>query len=309
VGVRANGAALPSRRVPRIGLLVPPGTSAERLEWLQEGLREHGYLEGESILVERRFGETSSQLPGLAAELVGLNVDIIVAFGPSIPPAISATKTIPIVMLNTLDPVGAGYVVSLARPGGNVTGLSFLGNQLSAKRLQLLKEVVPNASRLAVMWAADGPSLTAAWEQTRQAADALGVPLRRFQVGEQPDFSGVFETMAQERIGGLIVLPDNFMTAHLSQIVALATRDRLPAIYPSREWATAGGLMAFGPSFRERYQRAAYYVDRILKGARPADLPVEQPTTFEFIVNVKTARTLGLTIPQSALQQVTELIQ
>jgi putative ABC transport system substrate-binding protein len=300
-------------KVPRIGFLTTPSPTAAAyyLEAFREGLRELGYVEGKTIAIEYRFAEgRSERLPALAAELVRLKVDVIVTGGPPAPEeAKQATSTIPIVFAVAGDPVGEGLVASLARPGGNVTGLASIAAEVVGKQLELLKEVVPKISRVAVLL---NPSHSAHPLMSRQAegpARALGMQLHILQAGSPAEIDAAFAAMRSRGVGGVLVLRGSLFLAQRTQIAALAAKSRLPAVYGTREEAEAGGLMAYGASLLLLYRRAATYVDRILKGAKPADLPVEQPTKFELIINLKTAKALGLTIPQSLLGRADEVIE
>ena len=271
------------------------------------GLRELGYVEGRNIVIEWRWAEEQiERLPELAAELVQLRVDVIVAGDPqAILPAKQATSTIPIVMSVSADPVGSGLVASLARPGGNVTGLSNVAPQLARKRLELLKEVVPGVSRVAVL----GRPGQAGGEPLAVATQALGGQMQALVVQSPDDIKDAFEAAVRERADVLIVLASQIVLRHSRLIVDLAAESRLPTMYPRKEYVQDGGLMYYGPSIPELHRRAAYYVDRILKGAKPADLPVEQPTLFELFVNLKAAQDLGLTIPPSLLARADEVVQ
>jgi putative tryptophan/tyrosine transport system substrate-binding protein len=299
-------------KVPRIGFLSPfSPTDGLRLEPFRQGLRELGYVEGQTIAIEYRFADgRPERLPALAAELVRLKVDILVAAGPPASEAAKqATSTIPIVFALTADPVAEGLVGSLARPGGNITGLASLAPEVVGKQLELLKEVAPKVSRLAVL---QNPSNHGHLSQLRQAEGAtraLGVQLHIVQAGSPAEIEAAFAAMRSQRVGGVLVLRDPLFLAQRTQITALAAKSRLPAVYGVRELAEAGGLMAYGANNSQMYRRAATYVDKILKGAKPADLPVEQPTKFELIINLKTAKALGLTVPPSLLQRADEVIQ
>ena len=290
---------------PRIGFLSPRSRTdlALSLEAFQQGLRELGYVEGQNIAIEYRFGDDRlERLPALAAELVRLKVDLIVAAEtPAIRPAREATRTLPIVFPVAGDPVAIGTVDSLARPEGNVTGLSILAPDLGGKRLQLLKEVVPGLSRLAVLWAPENPYAALVLRETEVAAQALGVQLHTLRVQDAAEFEQAFSEMVRERADALSVMPDSMFYANRQTLVALAAKHRLPVMSPWREYVEAGGLMGYGPSIPGMYRRAATYVDKILKGAKPADLPVEQPTKFELVINLKTAQALGITMPPSLL--------
>jgi putative ABC transport system substrate-binding protein len=298
-------------QVYRIGFLGTDPPLAPLWEALLDGLREHGYREGQNLVFERRFSEGHAErFPELAAELVRLRVDcLLVATTPATLAAKHATQTIPIVMLAALDPVGAGLVASLARPGGNVTGLSSLSPELSRKRLELLQEVVPGITRVAVLWNAANPANAAVWHETQAAAGALGLQLLSQEVRGPQDFAGAFARMAQARPEALLVLADALLGMHRPQIVAFATQQHLPGVFAGRPSVVDGGLMYYGPSLPYRFRRAAYYVDRILQGTKPADLPVEQPMKFELVINLKTAQALGLTIPPHILFQADEVIK
>jgi putative tryptophan/tyrosine transport system substrate-binding protein len=303
--------AQPVGQVYRIGFLSTDPPLAHLWEALLDGLRERGYREGQNLVFERRFSEGHAELfPELAAELVRLRVDCIIV--PTTPAALAAkhaTQTIPIVMTTAINPVGAGLVASLARPGGNLTGLSGLGAALNEKRLELLQEVVPGLTRVAVLWNAANPANATAWHETQAAAHALGLRLHSQEVRGPQDFEGAFARMAQARPEALLVLSDALIGMHRSQIVAFATQQHLPGMFAGRPSVVDGGLMYYGPNPSNNYRRAAYYVDRILKGAKPADLPVEQPMKFELVINLKTAQALGLTIPPSVLFQADEVIR
>jgi ABC-type uncharacterized transport system substrate-binding protein len=298
-------------QVYRIGFLSTDPPLAHLWEALLDGLRERGYREGQNLVFERRFSEGHAErFPELAAELVRLRVNcIIVTTTPAALAAKHATQTIPIVMTAAIDPVGAGLVVSLARPGGNITGLSAVGPELSEKRLELLKEVVPGITRVAVLWNAANPANAAVWHETQAAARALSLRLHSQEVGGPQDLEGAFALTAQARPDALLVVGDALLAMHRPQIVEFATQQHLPSVLTGREWVVAGGLMSYGSSQRDRFRRAADYVDRILKGSKPADLPVEQPMKFELVINLKTAKALGLTIPPHILFRADEVIK
>jgi putative ABC transport system substrate-binding protein len=304
----------PPTRVPRIGFLAGGRGDGDVLsrEAFVEGLRELGYVEGQSIAIEYRFvAAQADQMDALAVELVTLPVDLLVVVGARPTQAAArATSTIPIVIAFTSDdPVAAGLVASLARPGGNTTGLSAMSPHLSAKRLELIRDVVGGGAPIAVLWNAANPASQARFEETQEAAHVLGVRLQSLAIREPSDLDPAFEAAVRERTAALITLRDSLTLAHQAQLVEWAARQRLPAMYEDRAWTGAGGLMAYGANVPHMYRRAAYYVDRILRGTKPADLPVEQPTTFDFVINLKTAQALGLTIPPHVLLQATELIQ
>jgi putative ABC transport system substrate-binding protein len=307
--------AQPAAKVYRIGLLgsLPPTAPGASRIWEEffQGLRELGYVEGQNILIEGRFyGDRTERLPALAAELVRLKVDVIVAQGPPAPEAAQrATSTIPIVMTVHQDPVGSGLVASLARPGRNVTGLSVLTTELVGKRLQLLKEAVPGISRVAVLLDPTHPTAALQLRETEVAARSLKVQLHVLEARAPSDFASAFSAMTKDRAGGLIFVGGLMFFIERTRIVELAAQNRLPAMYGAKEYAEAGGLMAYGPNLRESFRRAATYVDKILKGAKPADLPVEQATKFELVINLKAAKAVGLTIPQSVLLRADEVIQ
>ena len=306
--------AQPLANVPRIGWLggTSPAVNPAVLEAFRHGLREHGWIEGQNIVIEYRWAEGRfERLPDLAAELVRLPVDIIVpvASDPAIRAAQHATSTIPIVMAVSSDPVGTGFVASLARPGGNITGVSGLVPEVAGKRLQLLKEVVPQAARVAVLWNATHSGKGLEWHETQVAAHVLGVTLQSVEVRGPDDFDPAFAALTTERPDALITLAEPLTIMHRRQIADFAITNRLPMISQLKEFAEAGGLMTYGTSLPGLFQRAAYYVDKILKGAKPADLPVEQPMQFELVINLKTAKALGITIPPTLLFQADEVIR
>jgi putative ABC transport system substrate-binding protein len=302
-------------KVPRIGFLGgrTPSDTSPLLDAFRQGLRELGWVEGQNIVIDYRYAEGRfDRLPELAAELVRLKVDIIVAAGgtPTAAAAKNATGTIPIVMIAVRDPVGTGLIASLARPGGNVTGLSdSAGLEIFGKQLEQLKEAVPKVRRVAILSNPANLYHPLAIRELNAAARSLGVQLQLLEARGPNEFDGAFAAMAKERVGALLVLPDAMFNLHRTRLADLAARSRLPAAYGWREYVEAGGLMSYGPSLRDLYRRSATFVDKILKGAKPGDLPVEQPTKFELVINLKTAKALGLTIPQSLLQRADELIQ
>jgi len=300
-------------KVPRIGIL-PPGPISERVhlwEAFRQGLRELGYVEGQNIILVFPSGEVKPErLPHLAAELVSLKVDVIVAAAiVAVQTAKEATKTIPIVMPVASDAVETGLVASLARPGGNITGLTLISSQLSGKRLELLKEVVPRLSRLAVLSNPTSAAVPPQMRETEVTARALGVQLQPLEVRGPDDFERVFQAATKERAGALITLDDALLFTQRTRIVKLAAKSRLPAIYGFREFVDAGGLMSYAANTSDMYRRAAAFVDKILKGAKPADLPVEQPTKFEFVINLKAAKQIGLTIPPNVLTRGDKVIK
>jgi ABC-type uncharacterized transport system substrate-binding protein len=294
--------------IPRIGLLA---TDATPWEPLRIGLRDLGYVEGKSIALEERNSEgRNERLTDLAAELVRLNVNIIVTSGtPATLAAKQATTTIPIVINSVGDPVRSGVVSSLAHPGGNVTGLTVLGPGLAAKRLELLKEAVPNMSRVAFLWNPANPDQKYSFNEVQAGARALGVTLQSVEARSREELEQAFVVMKQSRASALLTTADGVHQRYIGRIVAFTSEIRLPAMYQRREGVDRGGLMSYGASLPDLGRRAASYVDKILKGAKPADLPIEQPTKFELVINLKTAKALGLTIPQSLLVRADEIIQ
>jgi putative ABC transport system substrate-binding protein len=303
-------------KVARIGFLssTPRAPSPHLREAFRQGMRDLGYVEGQNIVIEDRdAGGNLQRLRDLAAELARLNVAVIVtADTPAAQAAKQATTTIPIVMAASADPVGTGLVASLARPGGNVTGVSFLGPELVGKRLELLREVFPQASRVAVLWQPGSHgqgTLRTMLDEMEVAVRALGVQRLVLEAPSPGDIGTAFSTMAREHADALAVLPSAMFLAERRHIVDLAAKGRLPAMYYTREYVDAGGLMSYGASVADTWRRAATYVDKILKGAKPGDLPVEQPTKFELVINMKTAKALGLTFPRSVLNLADEAIQ
>jgi len=302
-------------KVARIGYLTPSlGDDPHLLEAFRQGLRDLGYVEGRNLVIEYREAEGKpNRLPALAAELVALKVDVIVApITSAARAAKQATETIPIVFAASADPVTDGFVTSLARPGGNITGLSLVAPELVGKRLELLKQAVPGVSRVAVLrlpGALGERTDKYMLEEAETAARALGVRLQLVDVRGPADFDRAFSDMTEARAGALTVLPNNMFLRERRRLVDLAAKNRLPAVYSGRAVVDSGGLMSYGPNIADNYRRAATYVDKILKGAKPADLPVEQPDKFQLIINLKTAKDLGLTIPQSVLARADEVIQ
>jgi putative tryptophan/tyrosine transport system substrate-binding protein len=308
-------AAQQAAKIARIGFLATNlATGPHTREAFLQGLRDLGYVEGRNVVIEYRDAEGKfERLPALAAELVALKVDVIVAGNtPAALAAKQATRTLPIVFATAGDPVTSGLVTSLARPGGNVTGLSLLFPELVGKCLEHLKQAVPGVSRVAALWQPGGSGERTEKEMLKGAevaARALGVRVQFVEARGPADFDRAFSDMTKARAGALTVLPSPMFNSERRRLVDLAAKNRLPAVYPLREYVDAGGLMAYGANLADLYRRTATYVDKILKGAKTADLPVEQPTKFELVINLKTAKALGLTIPQSLLARADEVIQ
>jgi putative ABC transport system substrate-binding protein len=302
--------AQPAGKVPRIGALVVAAPGFAPIEGFRQGLRELGYVEGRNIVVEYRYAQGNANgYRDLVAEMVRLEPDIIVVWGTELAQAVhQATRTIPIVLALGDRPIEMGLVAGLARPGGNVTGLTTLSYELSAKRLELLKEVLPKLSRVAVLYAPD-PRVEPTLKELAVAARALGVHLQPLEARGLQDFDRAFAAMARDRSDALLLLPTALSPAHGVRVADLALRHRLPAIVQGRDVVAAGALMSYGANWTTIAHRAATFVDKILKGAKPADLPVEQPTKFELLINVKTARALGLTIPQQVLLRADQIME
>jgi putative ABC transport system substrate-binding protein len=304
-----------ARKVWRIGLLDYASPDPARLAWwraLQDRLRELGYVDGQNVVFQPRWGNGQvSRLQGLVTELVAAKVDIIVTAGnPASLAAKQVTSSIPIVTANGPDPVELGLAASLARPGGNVTGMTSISSELSAKRLGLLRELMPQVSRVAALWDRTARGSALAVRDTEVAARSLGVALQSVAVRPDPrDYDAAFVAMKRDGAGAVIVVPSSAFFAGYQRITNLAITHRLPSAGGSKEYAEAGGLISYGADYPDLFRRAAVFVDKILKGANPADLPVEQPTNFELIINLKTAKALGLTIPSSLLQRADEIIQ
>jgi putative tryptophan/tyrosine transport system substrate-binding protein len=301
-------------KVRRIGFLAVGSREGRAflIEGFLKGLREHGYVEGKNIVIEYRFSEDrNDRLPALAAELVNLKVELIVASGtPASFAARDATSTIPIVMGGlSANPVETGLIASLSHPGGNITGMSMMSSQLSSKRLELLKEIVPGLATVAVFWNPPNPAYGPVLKELEAAAPTLGLKLQRLEVRVPEDFEGAFKSASRQRAGALMAPGDPLTANHRKVVADLALKYRMPATMDIKEFAEAGGLLSLGVDLVDSYRRAGTHVDKILKGANPADLPMEQPTKFDLVVNLKTARALGLTIPQSVLLQATQVIQ
>ncbi|HEY3067878.1 MAG TPA: ABC transporter substrate-binding protein [Methylomirabilota bacterium] len=304
-----------TRRIARIGFLSPSSPSDPRtrtfVEAFREGLRDLGWVEGENVTIEYRWAqERTERLLDLARELVRLNVDVVVAAtSPAVQAAKRATVTIPIVMTNAGDAVATGFVARIARPEANITGLSMMGGELIGKQMQILTEVVPNLSRVALLWNPTNSSNAPQLRQAEDAVRALGLRLYPLEVRGPDEIEGAFAAMTKDQPGAMIVLLDSMLVANRARIVELAAKRHLPAIYGLTDFVKAGGLIAYGPNVSDMYRRAAAYVDKILKGSKVADLPVEQPTTFELIVNLGAAKALGLAIPPSISARADQLVQ
>jgi putative tryptophan/tyrosine transport system substrate-binding protein len=301
-------------KIPHVGILLPSAPSTappENLEAFLEGLRDLGYVEGRNIILEYRWAENrEDQYPPLVADLIRLKVDIIFTSStPAVLVAKQATKTIPIVFPVSSDPVSVGIVDSFARPGGNATGLSSMASELWPKRMELLKEAFPKVSRLAMIWNSSNPGMKLRAKETVATAGPLGVTVQDRGVPNLDGLEIVFTTLSKDRPDALLTMVDPFTRFYLKKILEFAAKNRLPAMYEERSFVEAGGLISYGPSIAELYRRSATYVDKILKGAKPADLPIEQPTRFELFINLKTARELGVTIPQSVLYQADKVIK
>jgi putative ABC transport system substrate-binding protein len=302
-------------KMPRIGY-VASGTddlnNPGLVEAFRQGLRDLGYIEGKNILVEHRSQEgKAARGPGLVAELIQLKVDVLVLVtSPTIRAAKKATKTMPIVMVTTADPVATGFVDSLAHPGGNITGVTRITRELNGKRLELLKDVVPTTSRVGVLLQADSTSGGIHLKEYEAVARELKIELQSLGVrGQNPDFEAAFQTAAKGRVSAIITITNSLTSFYRKKIAALAIKNRLPSMYESSPYVEAGGLISYSANEAESFKRAAVYVDKILKGAKPADLPVEQPTKFELVINLKTAKEIGLTIPQSVLYRADRVIK
>jgi putative ABC transport system substrate-binding protein len=300
------------KKAPRIGYLSAASASAmvPRANAFRQGLRELGYVEGKNILIESQYADGKlDRLPALAAELVRLNVDIIVSGGPAATrPAREATSTIPIIMAQDGDPVGNGFVASLAQPGGNITGLSTVAPEMSGKRLELLKEIIPKLSRVAVFGNSSDPGNARVLKETELAAEAFGLKLQYIEVVSLADIETAFRSASKGRADAVLLIPNPILTPHRALVADLAVKSRLPVIYDT-QYVEAGGLMAYGVNVNDLDRRAATYVDKILKGTKPGDIPVEQPIKFEFIVNLNAAKQIGLTIPPNVLARADKVIK
>jgi ABC-type uncharacterized transport system substrate-binding protein len=311
IALCSSAVAQQLKRVPRIGYLAnSPLVYPGRIEAFRQGLRDLGYTEGRNIVIEWRYNQGNpDRIPALAAELVRLKVDVIVTTGAlRTRAAKAATKTIPIIMAQEIDPIGSGFVASLARPGGNVTGLSSLSVEISGKRLELVKEIIPRVSRVAIFGSSTVPGTAQQLREMESAAKSLGVKLNFIDITSPKEIDSVFRGAAKERTEAALVL-QGILNSRRKQIVDLVTESRLPAIYYAPEWVKDGGLMSYSVDFVDLVRRSATYVDKILKGAKPADLPVQQPKKFEFIVNLRAANQIGLTVPPNVLARADRVIK
>jgi putative tryptophan/tyrosine transport system substrate-binding protein len=298
-------------KVPRLGVLqlgAPPNVNVEAFI---QGLRELGYIEGKNILIEYRWAEgKADRLPGLATELVRLKVDAIFTTGtPAIFALKQATKTVPVVFFSTSDPVGTGVVTSLAHPGGNITGITTLASDLWPKRLELLKEIVPKLSRVAMIWNKGNAGMNLEAKATQEVAGPLAIALQDRGVKDPNELDVVFLAMTKDRPDGFLALMDPVLNSYQKQILDFLAQNRLPAVFENKNWVEAGGLISYGANYADAHRRAATLMDNILKGAKPADLPVEQPTKFELVINLKTAKQIGLTIPSNVLARADRVIK
>jgi len=299
-------------KIPRIGFIMADSSGSDpRVDAFRQGLRELGYDEGKNIAVEYRFAEgKEDRLLRLVAELVGLNMEIVVSNGTAVTRALKkATNTIPIVMASDGDPVGNKFVASLAQPGGNITGLTNLLAGLSGKRLEILRDAVPTTSRFGIVWNPENPASVTGFKETQVTAQWLGVQLQSLEVRGSNDFERAFRTASKGQAGALTVVSDSVMFAHRTRILELALKQRLPTMHTQSLWVQDGGMISYGTYFPDLYRRAAIYVEKILKGAKPANLPVEQPTKFEFVINLKTAKQIGLTIPPNVLARADRVLR
>jgi putative ABC transport system substrate-binding protein len=317
IGGAATGWPLVTRAeqpatVARIGYLGlgPASAVSSRVEALQAGLRDLGWIEGKNLLFEFRWADNVDQLPGLAADLVRMKVDVIFATSSTLVEAArQATKTIPIVFATHADPIGSGHVASLPRPGGNITGLSELTTEIDAKALEILKEVVPQSTQIGVLWNPTTPSQVPGLQSVKAAGERLAIALSIVSTATVDDFDVAFASMARENVGGVLIMPAPVTVSFRARLAQLALKRRLPTIFGNKENVVAGGLMSYGVDRNDLTRRAALYIDKILKGVKPADLPVEQPTRFEFVVSLKTARALGVEIPPTLLVRADEVIE
>ena len=300
-----------AERIRRVGVLAGHEKYLPEFDGLREQLRELGYIEGKNLAIDWRYADQGPvELPVLARKLVDLHPDVLVSITTPATAAVKAVAgSIPIVFANVGDPVATGFVASLAHPGGNMTGESLVASELTGKRLELLKEIIPTSSNVAVIWNPTNAGVRLQWPQAQEAAALLGMQLISIEVRTALDIASAFDAAKQQGADGVVVLPDPLTSSHRPAIVEQAAKARMPALYSYREYVDAGGLLAYGPNDRTLFRRVAVYVDKILKGAKPSDLPVEQPTKFELVVNLKTAKTLGITVPTSILLRADEVIE
>src|SRR5215467_2904781 len=298
-------------KIPRIGLLRAGAPPDSFLEIFTQGLRDLGYIDGKNVRMEVRFAEGKiDRIPDLAMELVRLKVDA--AYAQSTPVILAlkqATKTIPIVFFSTSDPIGMGFVASLARPGGNITGVTLMASDLWPKRLEILKEIAPKVSRVAMLWNKSNAGMALEAKATEEVAGPLGLALQDHRIKDANDLDGVFGVITKDRPDGFLALMDPILNANRKRILEFLIRNRLPAIFENKEWVEDGGLISYGPDFPDAVRRAAALLDKILKGTKPADIPVEQPTKFELVINLKTAKEIGLTIPPAVLYRADKVIK
>lgn len=309
-GLPVAAQAQTANKLARIGYIRAEAPPPADLQAFRQGLREHGYVEGKNIVVEYRWADGNEQrLPAIVEELLGLKVDLIVASAPAATRAAKdATRTVPIVMVLVADPEAFGFVATLARPGGNITGFAFLLPELSGKRLQILKQAMPRLSRVAVLWHAANPYKEFDLKEVRAVAEKLSVAVQPLPVRGPDDFVGAFQAAAKSGANGLITLDDPFTITHRAKIAELARQHGLPAVYGVRPFMDVGGLMFYGPNRSEQNRRVAFYIDKILKGAKPAELPVERPTRYELAINLNAARAIGFTVPPSLLLRADQVV-
>ncbi len=300
-----------AEKIYRIGILepVPAAKNAANLEALRKGLRDLGYVEGRNLVIEYRSADgRAERFPELVSELIGLKVDLIVTRGtPAARAAKNATETIPVIMATMGDP--SAIVATFGHPGGNITGVTTFSTELTAKRVEILKELVPNLSRVALLHNMGNPAVPPEWEETQRAARILGLQAELLDVRSQGDLGRAFELAVRHHVDGLVIGADGLIQLHQQPILDLVARNRLPAVYPARDYIIAGGLIAYGVNYPDLYFRFASFVDKIFKGAKPSELPVEQPTRFEMVINLKTAQTLGLTVPESLIARADEVVE
>jgi putative ABC transport system substrate-binding protein len=308
----ASAAAQPLGKPSRIAVIMADAAGPDaRIEAFRDGLRDLGYVEGKNLTLDLRFVDGKEErLQKIATELVNANVDVIITNGTAVTRVVkNATKTTPVVMASDGDPVGNKFVTSLAQPGGNITGLTNLLAGISGKRLEILKDALAGASRFGILWNPDNPASRTGLKETQAAAQSLSVQLQMLEVREPGDYPGAFEAADKARVGGVSVVSDSVMFAHRVRLLQLAQKYKIPTMHTQSLWVQSGGMFSYGPYYPDLYRRAATYVDKILKGAKPGDLPVEQPTKFELVINLKTAKQIGLTIPPNVLARADKVIK